>query len=162
RSNLLFSDHDRIVHPHLLSELGNFLRTRIVHSDAEDLQALRAVLFLQIYKPGHLDLAGLAPGRPEVEQDGLAVKIGKFERLSIKRGQREIGGWLVQNLARTGRGRAVAGLLNAEDQHDRDDHRHNNKNDGIAFHELPLCPKLRSFPKPPQRTNRFKAEKYLA
>src|SRR5262249_45723039 len=34
----------------------------------------------------------------------------------------------------------MAGLLDAEHQHDRDDHRHHDENDWIAFHKTPFAP----------------------
>ena len=68
------------------------------------------------------------------------MKIGELQRFSVKRSKREIGSGLALQLASAAllQCLGVARLLNAEHQHQRNDDRHNNQNDRIAFHKTPL------------------------
>src|SRR5208337_5267795 len=78
-ANGLFAEQDGVVDTHLLRELGDVFSAGIVHGYADDLEALRAVFFLQLDEPRHLDFAGLAICRPEIEQNGLAAEVGELE-----------------------------------------------------------------------------------
>jgi hypothetical protein len=69
------TQQNRVIDPHILGKPGNIVRAGVVHGDAHNLQSLRAIFFLQLDKPWHLDLAGTAPGGPEVEQDSLAMQV---------------------------------------------------------------------------------------
>ena len=92
-----FSDQDGIVHAHILGEFADVFLAGVIHGDADDLQSLRAVLFLQVDEPGHFDFAGAAPGRPEVEQHGLAAKVGEAQwscRRATRKRNRERLDWV--------------------------------------------------------------------
>src|SRR5437867_2937621 len=56
-----------------------------------NLQSLVCVLLLQLLEPRHLDFAGLAPGRPEVQKDGFAAEIREANSLAVKRFQSKVG-----------------------------------------------------------------------
>ncbi len=53
----------------------------VVHRDTDDLQTAIAVLLLQFDEMGSLLAAGIAPGRPEIEQNDLAAIGGQAKRL---------------------------------------------------------------------------------
>src|SRR5579864_5489482 len=56
-------NHNGIVHIHALRKLRNLLDAGVIHSHPKKLQPGRPILFLQIHKPGHLNLARGTPGR---------------------------------------------------------------------------------------------------
>jgi hypothetical protein len=71
---------------------------------------------LQFDKPGHLDLAGAAIRRPEIEQNGFAAQVGKLEVLAVKRREFEVRGQIADQLPVGGTIRAVvAGRANADE-----------------------------------------------
>jgi len=69
---------------------------------------------LQLDKPGHLDLAGAAIGRPEIEENGFAAQVGEFEVPAVKHGQFEVGSEVADELSLAGgAGGIPAGSANA-------------------------------------------------
>src|SRR5208283_1938066 len=113
-ANRFFAEQDGVVDAQFLRELSDVFGAGVVHGHADDLKALRAVLLLQLDKPGHLDLARAAIGRPEIEQNGLAAKVGELEVLAIERRQFEVRRQIADELtlART-IGAIIAGHANA-------------------------------------------------
>src|SRR5215471_1134548 len=85
-----FPQQDWIIHPHLFCEAGNLILAGVVHRDADHLQSLLTILFLELDKPGRFDLARAAPGGPEVHHNSLTAQRGKTHALAIERFQREI------------------------------------------------------------------------
>src|SRR5579872_975998 len=79
-----------IVNTHVLGEFGDGLFAGIVHSHAQHFQPLRPILLLQFHEPRHLQLAGLAPCGPEIQQHRLAAKIGQAHGLAVQRLQGKI------------------------------------------------------------------------
>ena len=53
---------------------GDFV---VLGVDAEDLKALGGVLLFEVDEPGSFQLAGAAPGGPEVDEEGLAFVVGE-------------------------------------------------------------------------------------
>ena len=64
--------------------------------------------------------------------------IGEFQGLPVERGERKIGGWLVQQFGATCACGIVSGLLDPKNQHHRNDDGDNNQYDRITFHKTPL------------------------
>ena len=62
---------------------------------------------MQLDKPRHLDLAGTAIGRPEIEQNGFAAKIRELEVLAVERLQYEVRRHIADELSLSGTVRAV-------------------------------------------------------
>src|SRR5215472_12000805 len=56
----------------------------MVHGDADHHKALFAILCLEFVQPRHFGLAGNAPGRPEIQGNGLAAKVLEANSFSIK------------------------------------------------------------------------------
>src|SRR5450755_3978144 len=67
--DFVLPDHYRVIHSHLLGEFRNFIRTDIVHCNADHLQSLGGILLLKVHNPGHFNLAWLAPCRPKIQQN---------------------------------------------------------------------------------------------
>src|SRR5208283_4284046 len=110
----VFADQDRVVDAHFLREFGDFFSAGVVIGYADDLEALRAVFLLQLDKPRHLDLAGAAIRRPEIEQNRFAAKVGELEVLAIERLQFEVRRQIAHELSLAGTVRAiVASYVNA-------------------------------------------------
>src|SRR5437588_11689540 len=63
--------YDRVVHLEALVEVAYRFRS-IIHGNADDLQALRAIFVLQFAEMRNLVAARIAPGCPEIQQDDLA------------------------------------------------------------------------------------------
>src|ERR1035437_8749131 len=84
-ANRFFAKQDGAVDAHLLREFSDIFGAGIVHGYADDREALRAVFFLQLDKPRHLDLAGTAIRGPEIEQNGFAAQVGELELFAIER-----------------------------------------------------------------------------
>ena len=86
---LLVAVEHRVVHLHLL---GVRLRVlELVEQDhADHLEALRLVLVVERDEAGDLDLAGPAPGRPEIEQHDLALVVGEADLLAGEVLEREV------------------------------------------------------------------------
>ena len=134
-SDRFFSDKNGIVDAHFPSEFRDVFSAGVVHGYADDLETLWAVFLLQFDKPGHLDLARSAIGRPEVEENRFAAQVGKFELFSVQRRQSEIGGQVADELAVAGdSGAVVAGGANAGEQHGRDQGGDKKQNQRISFH----------------------------
>src|SRR5262249_40206942 len=91
-SDGFLADKDRIIDAHFLHKLGDVFLAGVVHGNADNLQPLGSVLLLQFDKPGHLDLAGTAPGRPEVQQDRLSFVAAELNVLALEGFESEIGG----------------------------------------------------------------------
>lgn len=90
-ADLRVAHHDRIVHVHLLIKRTHGIGT-VVHRDADDLQALAAVLLLHLDEVGNFFAAWHAPCRPEIQQHDLASIRRKAELLSIRLRESEIRG----------------------------------------------------------------------
>src|SRR5450631_1189117 len=71
-SSLRSAHYDGIVHVELLVERA-YGFDAVVHRDADDLQAAIAVPLLQFYEVRDLLAAGIAPRRPEIEQNDFAA-----------------------------------------------------------------------------------------
>ena len=76
--------------------LSPFLQVVAFGGDAEDFKALGGVLVAQLDEPGGFDLAGAAPGGPEVDEHGLAFVAGERDFFAAQVFEREVGGGLVQ------------------------------------------------------------------
>src|SRR5580704_4453871 len=63
--------------------LDNFLAF-FIHGDADNGEAFRAVLFLELDEPGSFDFAGLAPGGPEIQKDDFAAEVGELQFLALE------------------------------------------------------------------------------
>src|SRR6266478_907466 len=134
-SNRFLAEQDGVVDAHFLGEFGDVFGAGVVHGYADDLESLRAVFFLQLDKPWHLDLAWAAIGRPEVEQNGFAAKVGELEILAVERGQFEVRCQIADELSLGRTVRAiVAGRADAGEQHSRDDGGDEEQNQKISFH----------------------------
>src|SRR3954447_11881084 len=72
-TNARISHHDGIVDLELLCKRAHRI-DRVIHRDANDLQALASVLLLKFDKVRNFFAARLAPRRPEVQQDNLAAQ----------------------------------------------------------------------------------------
>src|ERR1039458_8069015 len=77
---LFIPQSDGVVHLELLVELADRLRI-IVHGNTNHLQALLAILVLELHKAGDFISAGRTPRRPEVEQYHFASVVGEVKRL---------------------------------------------------------------------------------
>src|SRR5215813_12181475 len=73
-AHVVVASEDRVVQLHLVSKRQDFLVGGVVLGHAQDHKPLVAILFLQLHQPGHLDLAGLAPGGPKVDQNSFALE----------------------------------------------------------------------------------------
>ena len=89
-ANLRVAHDDRIVDFEFTNE-GRDGVGGVVHGDADDLQALRAVLVLQLDEEGSFFAAGRAPGRPEVEQNYFSAIVGERERFAGELLESEVG-----------------------------------------------------------------------
>src|SRR5438874_6016936 len=90
---------DEVVNTHFFRELLNGFFAGIIECYADDLKPLGSVLLLHFDKPGHLDSARPAPGRPEVQEHSLAAKVRQLDLLTFKVMEHEIGGFLALHLA---------------------------------------------------------------
>ena len=122
----------------LISFAGGFPDPLTFHGDADYGEALRTILLVEVDQPRHLDLARLAPGRPKIQQHGLAFEVG------------ELGGFPIQSLElEIRRHRAdgefrgflwlQSGLLVARDARPQEDHPghsqdHDDQYDGVSLH----------------------------
>ncbi len=82
--------YDRVIHFELLVEGGDGVRG-VVHGDADDLEALRAVLVLQVDEVRDFGATGFAPGGPEIEENYLASVVREFEWRAGELGECEVG-----------------------------------------------------------------------
>src|SRR5690349_2395831 len=101
----------------MFCKLGDVVFAGIVHRNADHLQSLVCVLLPQLLEPRHLDLAGLAPSRPEVQKDGFATEIGEVNSLAVKRFQSEVGRQLPADTQRRWRSRCAVGTPESRDQY---------------------------------------------
>src|SRR5439155_21549792 len=67
------------------------LRTGLLDVDAQDDETAVAVRLVDLLDVGHLDLAGAAPGRPEVDEDRLPAQVAQLDDFAVERLEREIG-----------------------------------------------------------------------
>src|SRR5690606_32154464 len=72
-------------------ELPDDVRAAAVHREAEDGEALVAVLLVDALEAGHLEAARRAPGRPEVDEHDLPAQVAQRDRASIQRLDAEVG-----------------------------------------------------------------------
>src|SRR3974377_1949839 len=82
---------NRIVHVELPVELFDGFGV-VVHGDADNLKALRAVFLLHLYKVRNLGAARSTPGGPEVEQNDLSFVIGQRKLFAVDVSDGEFGG----------------------------------------------------------------------
>ena len=62
----------------------------LVHGDANNRKTLVLVVLLKLDEPGNLNLTGAAPGSPKIEQDNLALIVGKLDASAIGILEREV------------------------------------------------------------------------
>lgn len=79
----------------------------VVFYNADDLETLTFILLVELLEPRHFDLAGGAPGGPEVDEDGLAFEVVEGEFFAVERVEREAGSFFA---AEVGWRRVVVGL----------------------------------------------------
>ena len=82
-------DQHRVVDLELGRERPDLLG-RVVHREAQHDQAVVLVLALELDEPRDLDLARPAPGRPEVQQDDVALQRRQAHLVAVDVAQREI------------------------------------------------------------------------
>ena len=70
-ARLCIAHHNRVIHFEALIEVAYSFRP-IIHGNADDLQALLAVLILEVDEMWNLVPARIAPGRPEIQKNDLA------------------------------------------------------------------------------------------
>lgn len=70
-TRLCIAHHNRVVHFEVLVEIAHRFRS-IIHGNANDLQALAAVLILEFDEMWNLVPAWIAPSCPKVQKDDLA------------------------------------------------------------------------------------------
>ncbi len=81
-----------IVQVHLFHEAGDLWQVfGIILIDAEDGESLRCIFLLERDEPGHLYLAGRAPGGPEVDKHGFAAIAGERDWMAREIAEREAG-----------------------------------------------------------------------
>src|SRR5689334_11535532 len=79
----VIADNDAVIDAELGHERLDHLPAFVIHGDADDFKAAVAELALKLLQPRNLDLAGPAPGGPEVEQDHLALVIREADRFAV-------------------------------------------------------------------------------
>src|SRR5258707_15636723 len=98
---------DRIVHRKLLAVDGEALLSEegdhralavFVHGDAQDGEALGGVLLLHFDEPGNLDVAGFAPGGPEIDEDDGALVLRERDLVAVEVFEFDFGSGLAVNL----------------------------------------------------------------
>ena len=75
--------HHRVVHVEFADERLCFFGFTRRHSNADDLQSLTAVFFLEAIQFWYFIDAGFAPGRPEVEYYDASAESRAVERLAV-------------------------------------------------------------------------------
>ena len=98
-ANRFFAEQDGVVDAQFLGEFSDVFGAGVVHGYAHDLEPLRAVFILQLDKPRHLDLAGTAIRRPEIEQHGFAAKVGELEVLAVECRKFEVRGQITDEVS---------------------------------------------------------------
>src|ERR1035437_121329 len=101
-------DQNRVSHAHLLdkardlllffAEFAGVFAVDVVGGDGQHLEALGGVAVAQIDKPGGLDLAGSAPGGPEVDGQRMALVVRQRDFFAAEVFERE--GWRGLSLQR--------------------------------------------------------------
>jgi hypothetical protein len=71
-------------------EGGDDLCPLDIDGDGEDLEVFLAVVLVEGLHGWHFDPAWVAPGRPEVEQDHLAMQVREAERVAVQVGERKV------------------------------------------------------------------------
>src|SRR5437867_3885133 len=132
--------------PHV--RLEETLRRAAIHRDADHDQATIAVASPQRLQRGHLEGTGLAPRRPEVQDDELVPMVDQRGLAAVEGGEREAEGLLallqlddagLLERVEDGRGRAVvAGVLaRAAHREDPDDRAQDDDGEAGADQRLP-------------------------
>lgn len=80
-----------IVHVKLVVEVADRIG-RVVHRDSNYLQSVGAVLVLHLYEMRNFFAAGIAPGRPEIEQNYLPAIGGQANFFAVQIAQGKIRG----------------------------------------------------------------------
>src|SRR5439155_19440570 len=84
--DLVVADDDGVVHGQFQAvDVEAFLGQKridggfafFIHGDAQNGETLRFVLLLHFDEPGNFDVAGIAPGGPEIDQDNFSFVLGK-------------------------------------------------------------------------------------
>src|SRR5580698_652348 len=97
-TDIIVAEKDTVVHLAILDVGLNNGPTIFVHGDAEHGKTLVLELPFEIDKPGDLDLAGAAPGGPEIQQYDLALVVGGMNGLTVGVFQAEPRGWLSDSI----------------------------------------------------------------
>src|ERR1700674_1519449 len=140
--DVVAADDDGIIHGEFLAvDVETFLGEEgsdgalafFVHGDAENGEAFRFVLLLHLNEPGNFDVAGLAPGGPEIDEDDFAFVLGKGGAFAVQIFEGDFGGGLADGLVvgllgvllRACRfdARGLIGVVGADDERDDGGHR---------------------------------------
>nr|WP_292453876.1 hypothetical protein [Methylibium sp.] len=124
RDGVVAAQEQRVVDLVVLGELDHLVG--VVHRDADDLELAVLVLLVQRLELGHLVLARLAPGGPEVHQHGLAPVLRQRLELAVEvleaGGEQRFGGRSARRSGiglrgrrRCGRGRRTGKHQQAQD-----------------------------------------------
>src|SRR5260370_26907992 len=90
--DFVVANDDGIVHRKLLAVHGEaFLGEKrndrgfafLIHGDAEHGKSFRGVFLLHFDEPGNLDVAGLAPGSPEIDEDDSALVLCERDIIAV-------------------------------------------------------------------------------
>src|ERR1700687_2735405 len=81
--HLVVSKQNTIVDLVLLDVRLHHVPAIFVHRNAQHRKAAIFQLLLEFHEPGDFDLAGAAPGCPEIQQHHLAFIVGKMNRLAV-------------------------------------------------------------------------------
>ena len=87
----VISNHNSIINFKVGHERLHSFPALIVHGNSQDFEAPILVLALHLHEPGDLDLAGSAPGCPEIQQHHLTAIVCQTDQLSVGILQGEIG-----------------------------------------------------------------------
>ena len=79
----LRSQQDAVVHLAFLNVRLDDAPAILVHGNANHRKTLVLVGLLELDEPGDFDLTGAAPGGPKIEQDNLALIVGKLDASAI-------------------------------------------------------------------------------
>lgn len=132
----VFADQNGVIDAHILGKFGDIVGAGIVHGYTDDLESVGAVFLLQLDKPGHLDLAGPAVSRPEIEQNGLAAQVREFDVLAVERGEFKVGREIADQLSlgRAAVGRGFVRQAHSGKEHGRDERGDEEQDERISFH----------------------------
>src|SRR5258708_5045037 len=154
------AEDDWIVHRKLLTVHGEaFLGEEADHrafavfvpSNAQHGEAFRGVFLLHFDEPGNLDVAGLAPGSPEIDEDDTALVLCERDIIAVKIFEFDFGGglavnlWLgllgvfhhVSNFSARGLVREIS--CDDQDKHGEDDQEHFFHCESSRFHYTRKC-----------------------